>query len=333
MPSPVIDIHAHFYPQSLLDVLAACGYPRGTTYATAAAHAPPGPGSRRYGMHDTAFTALPERIARMNAQGVDVHALSLPPPDAFGFDAVLHTALCRTFNDAASAAHIEHPARLLALASLPVHSPRAALDELARARTLPGVRGVCLGTRFVECELSDPAYDELWEGIASARLPVFLHYAPLTVIGTPERLNAFHLGNVIGNTTETAIAAAHLVFGGVLDRHPSLDICLPHSGGVLPILAGRLDRAHAVRDECRHLAQAPSSYLKRFRYDTVCHSEAILAFLAELVGPDRIMLGSDYCFDMGVEQPTAIVERTPSLPPAARLAILGGTAATLLDLD
>ena len=95
---------------------------------------------------------------------------------------------------------------------------RRHLHELERARKLPGVRGVCLGTRFVERELSDPAFFPVWERIAAARLPVFLHYAPLMVIGTPQRLNAYHLGNVIGNTTETAIAAAHLVFGGVLDR-------------------------------------------------------------------------------------------------------------------
>lgn len=333
MSSPVVDIHAHFYPQDYLEVLVRHGYPRGTTYATAAPQAQPGPKARRYGLHDAAFTELDLRLARMDAQGVDVHALSLPPPDAFGFDPALTEALCRSFNDAASAAHRAHSARFVVLASLPVHSPQAALAELARARGLPGVRGVCLGTRFGARELSDPAFDALWEAIAQAGLPVFLHYAPLTVIGTPERLNAFHLGNVIGNTTETAIAAAHLVFGGVLDRFPSLAICLPHAGGVLPILAGRLDRAHAVRDECRHLAAPPSAYLKRFRYDTVCHSQAILEFLIGLVGADRLMLGSDYCFDMGVEQPRAIVAQARMLDDTARRAILGATAAGLLDLS
>lgn len=329
----MVDIHAHFYPRAYLDLLHERGFASGTTYSTATPESLLKGSGRRYGLHDAAFTDLPERLARMDAQEVDVHALSVPPPDCFAFEPALHAALCRAFNDAASSAHASAPRRLVGLASLPVSSPRAALEELARARSLPGICGVALGTRFAERELSDPAFLPLWEAIASARLPVFLHYAPLTVIGTPERLNAFHLGNVIGNTTETAIAAAHLVFGGVLDRFSDLDICLPHAGGVLPILAGRLDRAHAVRAECRHLQAPPSAYLRRFYYDTVCHSDAILAFLAGFVGADRILLGSDYCFDMGVEQPVAAVARCAAIEPPLRQAVLGATAARLLGLD
>ncbi len=333
MNTPTVDIHAHFYPDAYLDTLTVEGYPRGTRYATTAADAAGSSSARHYSMQDTAFTDIDQRLVRMDAQGVDVHALSLPPPDAFAHNPALNERLCRAFNDAASAAHRAHPTRLVALASLPVHSPSPAIAELERARILPGVRGVCLGTRFAERELSDPEFFPLWERIAALRLPVFLHYAPLMVIGTPQRLNAYHLGNVIGNTTETAIAAAHLVFGGVLDRLPGLDVCLPHSGGVLPILAGRLDRAHAVRPECRHLPHPPSEYLRRFRFDTVCHSDVILDFLVRLVGADRIMLGSDYCFDMGVEQPVAAVNRVRSIAPDERAQILGGTAARLLGLS
>jgi len=332
MATLTVDIHAHFYPATYLDAIVAAGYAPGTRYAEAPADAPPGPQSRRYVMHDDAFTNIGERLSRMDAQGVDVHALSLPPPDAFSHTPRLLAELCGAFNDAASAAHVAHPSRFVVLASLPVHTLEAALAELERARGLAGVRGVCLGTRFVERELSDPRFFPLWERIAQLRLPVFLHYAPLMVIGTPQRLHAYHLGNVIGNTTETAVAAAHLIFGGVLDRLPELEICLPHAGGVLPILAGRLDRAHAVRSECRHLARAPSEYLRRFRFDTVCHSDAILEFLVRFVGADRVMLGSDYCFDMGVEQPVAAVMRA-SLEAEEQRQILGGTAARLLGVD
>jgi aminocarboxymuconate-semialdehyde decarboxylase len=333
MNSRTVDIHAHFYPDAYLDTLAAEGYRRGAIYANTAADADASPSARHYSVHDTAFTDIDQRLARMNAQGVDVHALSLPPPDAFAHNPDLHEQLCRAFNDAASAAHRAHPARLVALAALPVHAAGPAIAELERACRLPGIRGVCLGTRFAERELSDSAFFALWERIAQLRLPVFLHYAPLMVIGTPQRLNAYHLSNVIGNTTETAIAAAHLIFGGVLDRLPELEVCLPHSGGVLPILAGRLDRAHTVRSECRHVPRPPSEYLRRFRFDTVCHSDVILDFLVRLVGTDRIMLGSDYCFDMGVEEPVAAVNRMGSIAPAERAQILGGTAARLLGLD
>jgi aminocarboxymuconate-semialdehyde decarboxylase len=333
MRSPTVDIHAHFYPDAYLDALVSAGYPLGTRYASAPADAAEDPQSRRYAMHEPAFTDIAERLARMNAQGVDAHALSLPPPDSFAHTPRLLEALCRAFNDAASAAHVAHPDRFVVLASLPVHTPEAAIAELERARGLPGVRGVCLGTRFGERELSDPAFFVLWERIAQLRLPVFLHYAPLMVIGTPRRLHAYHLGNVIGNTTETAIAASHLIFGGVLDRLPALEVSLPHAGGVLPILAGRLDRAYAVRSECRHLPCAPSEYLRRFRFDTVCHSQPILEFLVRLVGADRVMLGSDYCFDMGDEQPVSAVHALKSLTADDRARILGGTAARLLRIE
>jgi aminocarboxymuconate-semialdehyde decarboxylase len=329
MPATTVDIHAHFYPPAYLDLLAERGFPRGTVYATGA---PDAAGARRYATHDAAFTDLPLRLARMDAQGIGMHALSLPPADAFAFEPALHLELCRAFNDAASVAHRQHPDRLVALAALPVYAPEAAAAELERARLLPGVRGVCLGTRFHERELSDPAFFPLWERLAAARLPVFLHYAPMMVVGTPDRLRTFHLGNIIGNTTETAIAAAHLIFGGILDRLPDLEICLPHAGGTLPVLFGRLDRAWQTRDECRHLAHPPSHYIRRFHYDTVCHSAAIFEFLVRLAGAGRVMLGSDYCFDMGVEQPRTVVEAA-ALDAEARARILGANAAALLGLD
>lgn len=161
---------------------------------------------------------------------------------------------------------------------------------------------------------------------------MFLHYAPLMVIGSTDRLTRFHLANLIGNTTETAIAAAHLIFGGVLDRFPTLEISLPHSGGTFPILAGRFDRGFEVRAECRHLPHPPSHYLRRFTYDTVCHNDTVMEFMMKLVGVDRIVLGSDYCFDMGYERPVEALRSLSRLPHAERGKILGGNAARLLRL-
>ena len=332
MTSAIVDIHAHYYPETYLQLLEAHGYPPGTVYSDAppaqATHA----GSRTYKVHDRAFTDLERRLAAMDAQGVDVHALSLPPPYAFARDGDLLDHIARTFNDAASTAHRAYPDRLIGLATLPVHDPRAAITELDRAARLPGMRGVGLGTRFVERDLSDPAFFPVWERITALNLPVFLHYAPLTVIGMEDRLTRYHLSNIIGNTTETAIAAAHLIFGGVLDAFPALQIILPHSGGVFPILIGRLDRGFEVRPECRHLPQPPSHYLRRFTYDTVCHSNVVMRFLVDLVGTDRIVLGSDYCFDMGYERPVQALDEVAELDAPERAKILGGNASRLLGL-
>lgn len=328
----VIDVHAHYYPESYLALLTAHGYPADTIYSNADPEKPDAPGARTYRLPDRAFTDLDLRIAAMDAQGVDVHAVSIPPPYAFARSGALLTQIARTFNDAASAAHRAHPDRLVGLATLPVHDPAAAIAELERSAKLPGIRGVGLGTRFGERELSDTAFFPLWERIAALGLPVFLHYAPLTVIGSADRLSRYHLANMIGNTTETAIAAAHLIFGGVLDAFPALEVSLPHSGGVFPILIGRFDRGFEVRPECRHLPHPPSHYLRRFTYDTVCHSDAVMEFLLKLVGIDRIVLGSDYCFDMGYERPVEALRQITALAEPQRAQILGGNAARLLGL-
>ena len=329
---PIIDIHAHYYPESYMQVLAQYGYPYGTVYSNAAPADAQTPGATSYQRPDSAFTDLDKRIAAMDQQGVTMQALSVPSPWVFWKDSELAAELARTYNDAASAAHVAHPSRLVGLVTLPMHDPDLALAELERAARLPGMRGVGLGTHAAGCELSDRMFFPVYERIAALGLPIFLHYAPLTVIGGNDRLKQFQLGNLIGNAVETAIAAAHFVFGGVLDAFPTLKVCLPHAGGVLPILIGRWDQGHRVRSECKHLPHPPSHYLRRFTYDTVSHSDAVMEFLVKLVGAERIMLGSDYCFDMGYERPVEMVERLAVLSEQQRGQILGATAARLLRI-
>src|SRR5262245_663969 len=330
MRNLIIDIHAHYYPETYLAVLEKHGYPAGTVYAAADPRA--GKSERIHSRRDPAFTDLELRVAEMDRQAVGMHAASIPPPYIFARDSGLLTELSRAYNDGVSAAHRAYPERIVGLASLPVQDPAFAIAELERAAQLPGIRGVGLGTRFGEHELSDPAFFPLYERIQALELPIFLHYAPMTVIGQYDRLRQFHLANLIGNATETAIAAAHLVFGGVLDAFPSLEICLPHSGGVLPILIGRLDRGFRVRQECNHLPHPPSHYLRRFSYDTVCHSTQIMSFLLRMVGADRMVLGSDYCFDMGYDRPVDVVDELKELSSRDRAMILGGNAARLLRI-
>jgi aminocarboxymuconate-semialdehyde decarboxylase len=162
-------------------------------------------------------------------------------------------------------------------------------------------------------------------------VPVLLH--PLGVIGATDRLKSFYLNNLLGNPFDNAIAAAHLVFGGVLDRHPKLEVVLPHSGGAMPILFGRLTHGQAVRPETKGVAKKPfRAYLRRFTYDTITHAPEALAYLISLVGADRVVLGSDYCFDMGYTKPREMVEKKLRLKRVDRAKILGSTAARLLRI-
>ena len=265
----------------------------------------------------------------MDAQGVTTHALSLMPPMVYWADGALGLRLARLVNDAMAEASRAHPDRFVVLATLPMQDPEAALIELERAVTELGCRGIYLGTNVRGKELTDPSLLPVFERIHALRVPIFLH--PLNVIGA-ERLTNHYLHNLLGNPFDTAVAAANLIFSGLLDRFPKLQVCLPHAGGALPYLIGRLNHGWKVRQECGGLKRPPSSYLRRFTYDTISHAPESLNYLIKLVGADRVMIGSDYCFDMGYERPVEAVTRLRGLTRAGRAKILGGNAARLLGL-
>ena len=324
-----IDIHAHFVPEAYLRLIEtegeACGLrlKRGRNGpAILIGDIPIGPITPHY--YD-----LDLRLRTMDAQGVTVHALSLMPPMVYWADGVLGLHLARLVNDAMAEAVRLHPDRFVALATLPMQDLEAAVSEVDRAVTELGCRGIYLGTNVRGKELTDPLFLPVFERIHALRVPVFLH--PLNVIGA-ERLTNHYLHNLLGNPFDTAVAAANLIFSGLLDRFPKLNICLPHAGGALPYLIGRLNHGWKVRQECGGLKKPPSSYLRRFTYDTISHAPESLQYLIKLVGADRVMVGSDYCFDMGYERPVEVVTRLRGLTRADRAKILGGNAARLLGL-
>ena len=117
-----------------------------------------------------------------------------------------------------------------------------------------------------------------------------------------------------------------------MDAFPKLEVSLPHAGGALPILRGRLDRGFQIRGECKVISSQPSTYLRRFTYDTISYSQPIMDYLVELVGPERILMGSDYCFDIAYNDPVRIVNGMKSLDDRQRQQILWGNAAKLLRL-
>jgi aminocarboxymuconate-semialdehyde decarboxylase len=329
-PPPVVDVHAHFYPEAYLRLIEREGGPfaAGVSWAD-----PAGPvieiGARRIGPLRRAFIDLDRRRREMDRQGVGVHALSLTLPMVYWADGPFGLRLARAVNDALVEAHTAFPDRFVGLAMLPMHDPALALDELTRVARLPGIRGVYAGTNIAGTELSAPPLLPIYQRLAALDLPLLLH--PIDVIGA-KRLGPYQLGNLLGNPFDTAVAAAHLVFGGVLDRVKRLRVCLPHAGGAFPALIGRLDRGWRVRAECRHLPRRPSAYLRRFWYDTLSHAPGALRYLVDLVGVDRVVLGSDYCFDMGSDRPVQAVTRLPKLGAADRARILSGNAVRLLGL-
>jgi aminocarboxymuconate-semialdehyde decarboxylase len=324
-----IDIHAHYFPQTYLDLFNTEGQrysaefrmtDQGFFFKTPAESNGPLPAK---------FIDLKQRLADMDAQGVAVHALSLTGPMVYWADGEFSHKLAGTWNDAAVAAHQANPDRFVVLATLPMLDPDRAVDELNRVSKLPGVRGVYMGTNIEGRDLDDPLFEPIFTRIEALGLPVFLH--PLPPILGGKRLQPLSLTNLLAYPLDTTVAASHLIFGGVLDRHPNLLIVLPHAGGALLNIVGRLDHGWNVIPAAKHSAQTPSAYLHRFMYDTIAHSKPLMEYIISQVGVDRIMMGSDYCFPVGYDHPVEVVEEL-HLSPDQRKMILGGTAAKILKL-
>lgn len=327
-----VDVHAHFFPEAFIRVMEQSGASFGAGVDRSGARGPVlYVGASRTPPLEPHYWDLGLRLKAMNRSGVAVQALSLTAPMVYWADAGVGTRLCGAFNDAVSAAHTAHPDRFVGCAALPLQDTERALGELARAARLPGIRGVYMGTNVGGRELSDPALFPVFQRAAALGLPVLLH--PINVIGA-DRLKPYYLNNLLGNPFDTAIAAAHLVFGGVLDRLPKLEVCLPHAGGALPYLHGRLRHGQAVRPENKGVAEKPlSTYLRRFNYDIISHDPGALHYLINTVGADRVALGTDFCFDMGLERPLATIQaRAVGLSTKDQDRVIRGTGARLLRL-
>jgi aminocarboxymuconate-semialdehyde decarboxylase len=324
-----IDIHAHYFAQPYLDLFNSEGRRYNAEFRMTEQGFYFKTPTQTNGPLPTKFIDLKERLADMDAQGVAVHALSLTGPMVYWADGELSLKLSQTWNDAAVAAHQAYPDRFVVLATLPMLDPDRAIDEVNRVSKLPGVRGIYMGTNIDNRDLDDPLFEPIFARIEALDLPVFLHPLPPYVGG--KRLLQYSFTNLVSYPLDTTIAACHLIFGGVLDRHPKLQITLPHAGGVLPMLVGRLDHGWKVIPAAKQPAQAPSAYLRRFTYDTISHSKPVMEFIISQVGIDRIMLGSDYCYEVGYDHPVQFVDEL-GLSSEQRKMVLGGTAAKLLKI-
>jgi aminocarboxymuconate-semialdehyde decarboxylase len=269
-----------------------------------------------------------QRLRDMDANGVDVQVLA---PTVFTFfyerEPELALACAALQNDEIAAEVKRHPGRFLGLGGVPLQAPELAAAELKRAMQGLGLQGAMIGSNVNGHNLDDPALEPFWAAASALGAFIFVHpHAG----AAGERLGGYYLKNLVGLPFETTIAGASLVFGGVLERHPGLKICLAHGGGFLPYQAGRFRHGFAVRPEARiNLAHPPEDSIGRLFYDTILHSGTTLAFLIASVGADHVLLGSDYPFDMGNLDCVARLEEL-TLPAQDRDLILGGYAERVL---
>ena len=269
-----------------------------------------------------------ERIRAMDEMRVDMHVLSLSPlMHWYELDAIAGVPMAKEANDDVADMLATDPDRFAGLAFLPLQDPAAAVAELERCVRDLGFVGVMVGSHVNGLDWDA---DELFPVLAAARdlgALVFVH-------PSHGRANTFltryHLRNLVGNPFETTVAVASLIFGGVLDRLPDLDICFAHGGGYACLGVGRFDHGGQVRDEAKGSSSLPSDYLRRLYFDTLVFSDRALSHLIDVVGADRVVLGSDYPADMGEPRPVDFIESHPDLTDEKRLLILGGNMERLL---
>ncbi len=268
------------------------------------------------------------RLADMDAAGVDRQWVSASPNHFYPWAPPELAAWAAGEANRLVAEHVANaPDRMTGLGLVPLQHPHLVVAALEDAVLTHGLAGVEISSFAGDVELSDPRLEPFWARAAELSAVVFLHPFGCSL---DERLDRFYLANTVGQPVENAVALSHLIFAGVLDRHPGLRLVAAHGGGYLPTAIGRSDHAWRVRPDARGCEHAPSTYLRRIWFDTVVHDHGALRHLVEVAGADRVLLGSDYPFDMGPEDPVGFVAGA-RLDEADAERILSANAAELLD--
>ncbi|MFQ5861332.1 MAG: amidohydrolase family protein [Dehalococcoidia bacterium] len=328
-----IDVHAHLVPQCLWRAINAGKDWYGAYYEKGEE------GQdflvvrgRRQGPERPKVKYTPEeRIKDMDAIGTDVHVVSIAPP-LFNYDLEPDLAVkaAQEVNDEIAGMAKRWPDRFSGLAALPLPDVKASVAELERAVTTLGLKGAEVDTRVNERNWDEPDFAPLFQVAEALGAVLFFHPARSLVW---QRTSRYHLGNTIGNTLEDTMVIAALIFGGVLERHPNLKAVIAHGGGPACYGIGRMDRGWQVRSEARiHIQQPPSRYLRRLYYDCITWSEAALRFLIDTVGADRVVLGSDWPYDMGPDSPVQWLTSMQSITQEEKELILWKNLEQLLGI-
>jgi aminocarboxymuconate-semialdehyde decarboxylase len=329
-----IDIHAHVVPRSLWQAAEAGREWYGFRHEGGEGLGTFLGGGKRTGFTSPKVRFTPEeRLADMDAQGVDVQVLSIHTP-FFGYhlDPAQGRALARDVNDEIAAMTRQWPTRFAGLATLPVQDVKAAIDELERAVTVLGLKGAELDTLVNRENWDEPKFLPLFKAAEAMGAVLFFHPQPQHNFMT-ERTTRYGLFNSLGVIVEDAIVVAILILGGVLEACPALKACIAHGGGPACFAMGRIDRGWQGRPEARqHIKQPPSSYQRRLYYDSVVGSEAALRFLLDEVGADRVVLGSDWPFVPWHPSPVTWVQGLQTVTPEEKEQILWRNLEALLKL-
>jgi aminocarboxymuconate-semialdehyde decarboxylase len=327
-----IDVHTHIVPEGWQDWAARFGGDRWPSLVRHdACRATIMTGVQFFRDIDDRSWSPERRLQDMDRLGIDRQALS-PPPVMFCYwaDARANQAFARLQNDNVAAVVARHPTRFVGMATVPLQDGDLAVKELRYCRERLGLRAVEIGSCPAGRDFDDPALFPFFEACAALDMAVFVH--PASPLVGQERLTKYYFPLIVGNPLETALAASKLIYGGVLERLPRLRVCFAHGGGAFPFTLARLDHGWKVRPEGpAAIPRPPREYARLLYFDSLTLSPANLKFIVDQFGADRVVIGSDYPFDMGSDDPVRAVGEA-DLPAPAREQIEGGTAVRFLGL-
>ncbi|MEO3860517.1 amidohydrolase family protein [Acrocarpospora sp. B8E8] len=328
---PVIDIHCHREcapAAALMEDAAraagkvALGHGNATTQAV---------NRRQLAEIRPKMDILDVRIGDMDRMGVDIQAVAVAVYQYYYWaDAELGAKVARLMNEEFVESTAKHSGRFLPLGTVPLQDTEAAIGELRYLATELGMRGIEIGTHVEGEEISAARLDPFWAEVERLGVVVVIHTQGHT---HPQRLQGHNFVNIIGHAFEATLATAHLIFDGVIERHPGLKIVVVHGGGYLPAYPGRIDHGWRARaDVSENVPGLPGDYLREFYFDTMVFDPGQLKFLVDRYGAEHVLLGTDYPYDMGDDDPLALIGATPGLDQRQVDLISGGNAARLLGL-
>jgi aminocarboxymuconate-semialdehyde decarboxylase len=328
---PVIDIHCHRECAPAADFmkdaqLAAGKVPLGHGNATTRAV-----NERQLATIKPKMDVLDVRIQDMDAMGVDVQAVAIAVYQYYYWaDAELGAKVSRLMNEEFVESTSRYGDRFLPFGTVPLQDTDAAVQELRYLVQELGMRGIEIGTHVEGEEISSPRLEPFWAEVEKLGTVVVIHTHGST---HPQRLQGHNFVNILGHPFEATLAQAHLIFNGVLERYPALKIVVVHGGGYLPMYPGRTDHGWRAREDIREgVVKTPGEYLRQFYFDTMVFEPEQLRFLVDRYGADHVLLGTDYPYDMGDDDPLATVGGVPGLEQPQVDLITGGNAARLLGL-
>lgn len=279
------------------------------------------------------LTGVTQRLKDMDRMGVDIQAVCPAPYHYFYFtEPDVGAGLAREVNEGIAKLVADHPDRFVGLGSVPLQNAELAVLELEYAVKKLGLRGVEINTNVNGMNLTDPrlGLEKFFAKANELGTVIFMHPLGYT---QADRLTNHYFNNVIGNPLDTTVAVSHLIFDGVVQRNPKIKFIAAHGGGFIAHYWARMDHAWRARADCRTvIKRKPSSYLEKFYFDTITFDPLMLKHLIDRYGADHVLLGTDYPYDMGEEDPRGLIASVKRLPAEQRRQIEGLNAMRLLKI-